>query len=102
MERLIRLAGTIAVVALLIVGGPGLAAQGAESPSSTGSGGAIEVQQVPITPYMASQVGTPNELSPLAPSQAKNVRKEKGQWLCDINGQTYVFDGASSWVPKPN
>ena len=97
MERLIRLAGTIAVVALLIVGGSGLAAPGAE----TTSAGGIEVQQVPMTPYMQSQVGTPNELSPLAPARAKNVRKEKGQWLCDINGQTYVFDGASTWVPKP-
>jgi hypothetical protein len=64
------------------------------------SSGGINVKQVPMTPYMRSQVGTPNELSPLAPAQASNIRKVKGQWLCDINGQVYVFDGVSNWAPR--
>ena len=58
-----------------------------------------QVQQVPMTDYMRSQVGTPNELSPLAPAAARNIHKEGDHWVCELNGQTFVFDGAH-WVPQ--
>jgi hypothetical protein len=98
----IRLARMAVVAALLIFWGSGCASAPVEQPSpqvqSSSSG--IFVKQVPMTSYMRSQVGTPNELSPLAPPQAKNIRKVGGQWLCDINGQVYVFDGVSRWEPQ--
>jgi hypothetical protein len=66
-----------------------------------GCGGSSQVQQPETTPYMRSQVGTPNELSPLAPPGASHLRKVKGQWLCDLNGRTMVYNPATSnWVPK--
>jgi hypothetical protein len=93
----------IAVIGLLLIfWGSGCASSGGEQPSpqvqATSAG--IHVEQVPMTTYMRSQVGTPNELSPLAPAQARNIRKVGGQWLCDMNGQVYVFDGVSNWVPQ--
>jgi hypothetical protein len=82
-----NLAG-MAVAALLIMSGYGLAAPPPEQP--------------PMTDYMRSQVGTPNELSPLAPAEARNVHKEGGQWTCELNGQVMVYnDAASRWEPKP-
>jgi hypothetical protein len=103
-----RLAGMIAAASLLIVLGtgcassPGVPAASTVQPASAPvqAAGGIYVKQVPMTPYMRSQVGTPNELSPLAPPQAINVRKVGDQWLCDINGQVYVYNGASQWVPR--
>jgi hypothetical protein len=66
-----------------------------------GCGGSSQIQQPETTPYMRSQVGTPNELSPLAPPGASNLRKVKGQWLCDVNGRAMVFNPVSSnWEPK--
>ena len=58
--------------------------------------GAIYSEQVPITDYMRSQVGTPNELSPLAPAEARNIHKVGDRWYCDLNGQTRVFNPATS------
>jgi hypothetical protein len=53
-------------------------------------------------PPMSSQVGTPNEMSPVAPAEARNVRKVGNQWLCDLNGQTMVYNNATgNWEPKP-
>jgi hypothetical protein len=85
---------------IILLGGCASSAGGpSASASSAGPSGAISVQQVPMTPYMRSQIGTPNELSPLAPGNARNIRKVGGQWLCELNGQTYIFNGAD-WVPK--
>ena len=90
------------VVSLLIILLGGCASSGGGSSASSGvvsPSGAITVPQVPMTPYMRSQIGTPNELSPLAPSQARNVHKEGDHWACEIYGQTYIFNGVS-WVPQ--
>jgi hypothetical protein len=89
-----------AAVSILLLWGSGCASSpsGPSSPQTRGSG--IYVEQVPITAYMRSQEGTPNELSPIAPSQARNIRKDGNRWLCEINGQTHAFDHASScWQP---
>ncbi len=49
-----------------------------------------------------SAVGTANEMSPVAPAEARNVRKVGNQWLCEVNGQTMVYNDASgNWGPKP-
>ena len=77
------------VVALLLMGGSGLAAP--------------PIQQPPKTSYMQSTVGTPDELSPLAPAEARKVRKIGNQWTCEINGQPMVYnEAASRWEPKQN
>jgi len=45
--------------------------------------------------------GTPDELSPLAPAEAKKVCKVGNQWTCEINGQPMVYnEAASRWEPK--
>ena len=59
------------------------------------------IEQPPMTPYMQSTVGTPNELSPLAPAEARKVRKVGNQWTCEINGQPMVYnEAASRWEAK--
>ena len=103
MPRINHRLARIAVIALLLIfWGSGCASSGGEqaSPKAQATSAGIHVEQVPITSYMRSQVGTPNELSPLAPAQARNIRKVGGQWLCDLDGQVYVFDGVSNWVPQ--
>ena len=97
---------TAAVAALLIIllGGCASSGSGPSSVSGTPSStvapsGAITVNQVPMTDYMRSRIGTPDELSPLAPPQAKNVHKVGDHWTCELNWQTYIFNGAS-WVPQ--
>ncbi len=81
------LALTAGVMALLLMMGSGFAAS--------------EIVQPPKTPYMQSTVGTPDELSPLAPGEARNVRKAGNQWTCEINGQPMVYnEAASRWEPK--
>jgi hypothetical protein len=107
MQRHIRFAGIALAAMLLIILGSGCASSPGGPPSSSvatsasqGQSG-IFVKQVPMTSYMRSQVGTPNELSPLAPPQATKVRKVGNQWLCDLNGQTMSFDASTScWVPQ--
>jgi len=90
MPLKIRQAGMVIVAGLLCLGGHAWAA------SST------DIQQPPPTSYMQSKVGTPDELSPLAPAEATNVQKVGGQWTCDLNGQHMVYDDAtSSWEPGP-
>ena len=80
-------AGMAGVVALLLMGGNVFAAP--------------PIEQPPKTSYMQSTVGTPNELSPLAPAEARNVCKVGNQWTCEINGQPMVYnEGASRWEPK--
>jgi hypothetical protein len=80
-------AGMAGLVALLFMGGSGFAAP--------------PIVQPPKTSYMQSTVGTPDELSPLAPAEARNVRKVGNQWTCEVNGQPMVYnEGTSSWEPK--
>ena len=80
-------AGMAGVVALLFMGAIGFAAP--------------PIVQPPKTSYMQSTVGTPDELSPLAPAEARNVRKVGNQWTCEVNGQPMVYNEAASlWEPK--
>jgi hypothetical protein len=104
----ISLAGTALAAALaLILGmgsgcasGPAAPAVSQVQPAATPSG-AIVIKQDPMTSYMQSQVGTPNELSPLAPAEATNVKKVGGRWTCDLNGRAMIFNGAAScWEPQ--
>jgi hypothetical protein len=88
MQLKIRLAGMAVVASLLIMWGQGWA-----SPP---------IEQPPMTSYMQSAVGTPDELSPLAPAEATNVKKVGNHWTCEINGQPMVYnDAASRWEPQP-
>lgn len=88
MHVKIHIAWLAAVASLLIMLGSGFAAS--------------EIEQTPMTPYMRSRVGTPDELSPLAPAEAKKVQKVGNQWTCEINGQPMVYnDAASRWEPQP-
>ena len=81
------LAWMAGAVALLLMMGSGFAAS--------------EIVQPPQTPYMQSKVGTPDELSPIAPAEAKKVCKVGNQWTCEINGQPMVYnEAASRWEPK--
>jgi hypothetical protein len=83
------LASMAMAATLLIIVGSGCA-----SPST--------VQQPPTTSYMKSAVGTPNELSPLAPPGAGNVHKVGNRWTCEVNGQIMVYnDAASRWELQP-
>jgi hypothetical protein len=104
MQRHIRFAEMALAVLIILASGCATSSGGPPSSVATSasqSQSGIYVKQVPMTSYMRSQVGTLNELSPLAPPQASNVRKVGGQWLCDINGQTMVFDaGTSCWAPQ--
>jgi len=81
------LAGLAGVAALLLMGGNVFAAP--------------PIEQPPRTSYMQSRVGTPDELSPIAPAEAKKVCKVGDQWTCEINGQPMVYnEAASRWEPK--
>ena len=87
MRVKIQLAWMAVVVALLIMVGSGFAKS--------------QIEQPPKTSYMRSTVGTPDELSPLAPAEARNVRKVGNQWICEINGQPLVYhEAASRWEPR--
>jgi uncharacterized lipoprotein len=45
--------------------------------------------------------GTPDELSPLAPVGAQNVRRVGNHWTCEQNGRLMIYDDAAScWQPK--
>jgi len=106
MHAKVNLALLAAAASLLIIlaggcasysGGSSAASSGISSSAATP--GAISIPQPPMTAYMRSQIGTPNELSPLAPGGAKNVHKVGDHWVCELNGQTYIFNGAD-WVPQ--
>ena len=89
MHFKIKLYGMAAAASLLLVLTSGCASSEAPLP------------QPPKTSYMQSAVGTPNELSPLAPPEARNVRKVGNQWLCDVQGRVMVYnDAAGSWQPQ--
>ena len=83
----IRLAWSAVLVAQLTMLGSGFAAS--------------DIVQPPKTGYMQSTVGTPDELSPMAPAEARKVRKVGNQWTCEINGQPMVYnEAASRWEPQ--
>jgi hypothetical protein len=87
MQVKIHLAFLAVVGALLIGLGSGFAAP--------------QIEQSPMTPYMRSAVGTPDELSPLAPAEARKVKKVGDRWICEINGQPMVYnEAASRWEPQ--
>ena len=89
------------LVMLLIILGSGCASSPVTPPPSQAQQSGVFIEQVPVTSYMRSQVGTPNELSPLAPAEARNIRKVGHRWCCDLNDQGMVFDSATScWVPQ--
>jgi len=45
--------------------------------------------------------GTADELSPLAPVGATNVKRVGNQWTCEQNGRTMIYnDAASCWQPQ--
>jgi hypothetical protein len=87
-----------AAMCLILVGG--CASSAGESSASPAASAASSIKQPPMTSYMQSQVGTPNELSPIAPPEAKNVRKVGDHWMCVINGRDMIFnDAGSCWEP---
>jgi hypothetical protein len=87
MHVKIHLAFLAVLVALLVSLGSGFAAP--------------PIEQTPMTPYMRSAVGTPDELSPLAPAEARKVKKVGDRWTCEINGQPMVYNPAASrWEPQ--
>ncbi|HEX9884283.1 MAG TPA: hypothetical protein VGA79_09980, partial [Desulfobaccales bacterium] len=86
MQVKIHLSMVTMVASMLIILISGCASSPGGSPSSQVQPSGIFVKQEPMTSYMRSQVGTPNELSPLAPAAARKVQKVGNQWTCEING----------------
>jgi hypothetical protein len=79
----------------------GCASSPVASPPTSAPPGAIRLEQPGMTDYMRSRVGTPDELSPLAPPEARKVHKVGDHWLCEVNGQTMVYNNASAcWEPR--
>ncbi len=88
MHMQIRLIGMILVTSLLLTLGLGCASS-------------EPIKQPEPTSYTRSTVGTADEMCPLVPGEARNVRKVGNQWLCDLHGQTMVYnDAAQRWEPK--
>jgi hypothetical protein len=64
---------------------------------ASGCGSATQPpQQKPMTSHMKSAVGTSDELSPMTPPEAKNVRKVGNQWQCEINGKEMKYNPATA------
>ena len=84
MQIKIHLPGMAVVASMLL-----LLASGCASSSQ-------QLEQPAMTSHMKSAVGTPDELSPLAPPEAKNIRKVGNQWMCDMNGQVMRYNAATS------
>ncbi len=54
----------------------------------------------PATDYMKGAVGTPDELSPIAPAEARNIRKIGNRWTCEVHGQVMIYNaGTDRWEP---
>jgi hypothetical protein len=101
MQVKIQLSGIMVVAAILLILSSGCASPPVEQPSSPGQQSIFQIEQPPMTNYMKSVVGTPDELSPIAPAEAINVRKVGNQWMCDFNGQVMVYNDASTrWEPQ--
>lgn len=83
-----RLAGLAVVASLLTILGGGCA-------SSSG------YKNPDVEATKQRTVGTSDELSPLAPVGATNVKRVGNQWTCEQNGRVMIYDdAASSWKPK--
>ena len=84
MNKKTRISGLAVAVSVLV-----FLAGGCASSSQT-------LVQPTQTSHMKSAVGTPDELSPLAPPEAKNLRKVGNQWQCEINGKQMKYNPATS------
>ena len=101
MQLKIHFSGKVVVASMLLILASGCASSSVEPSSSKAQSAVISIEQPPMTEYMRSQIGTPNELSPIAPAEARNVRKVGNQWLCDLNGQVMVYhDATGKWEPQ--
>jgi hypothetical protein len=101
MQKKIHLSGMAVVASMLLILANGCASSSVEPSSSKAQSSVLSIEQPPMTDYMRSQIGTSNELSPIAPAEARNVRKVGNQWMCDLNGQAMVFNDATArWEPK--
>jgi hypothetical protein len=101
MDTKVNGALIVVSVSLLTIAACGSASSpGERAATSARSPSAIAIEQPGTTSYMRSRVGTPDELSPLAPPEARNVCKIGDHWTCDVNGQTMVYNHASQrWEP---
>jgi len=99
MQIKIYLSVMAVVASMSLILASGCASSSSSSSSSPSSSPSLEQPQ--MTDYMRSRVGTPDELSPIAPAEARNVRKVGNQWLYDLNGQVWVYNDASArWEPQ--
>jgi hypothetical protein len=88
MSRKFYLAGMAVVASLLIMWGIGCA------PSSGYKNPDVETTK-------QRTMGTPDELSPLAPPGATNVKKVGNQWTCEQNGRVMIYnEPAQCWQPQ--
>ena len=83
-----RLAGLAAAALLLLFLGSGCA---------TSSG----YKNPDVETTKQRTAGTSDELSPLAPVGATNVKRVGNQWTCEQNGRVMIYDDAAScWQPR--
>lgn len=91
----------VMVASFLIISVSGCASSPGAPASSAAPSGTVRLEQPAMTDYMHSRVGTPDELSPLAPAEARNVHKVGDQWVCEVHGQTMVYNNATAcWQPQ--
>jgi len=84
----IRLVGMAVAASLLIILGSGC-----------GSSSVYKNPDVETTKQRT--MGTTDELSPLAPVGATNVKRVGNQWTCEQNGRLMIYDEAAScWQPR--
>lgn len=101
MQIKIHLPDIAVPAAMLLILTNGCTSSSLEPSASKAQSSVVSIEQPPMTNYMRSQIGTPNELSPIAPAEARNVRKVGDKWLFDLNGQTMGFNDASAcWEPQ--
>jgi uncharacterized lipoprotein len=83
-----RLAGMAVAASLLLVLGSGC-----------GSSSSYKNPDVETTKQRT--MGTADELSPLAPVGATNVKRVGNHWTCEQNGRVMIYnDAASCWQPQ--
>ena len=88
MHGKIRLVGMAAAASLLII-------------LASGCGSSSGYKNPDVETTKQRTLGTPDELSPVAPVGGQNVRKVGNQWTCEQNGRTMIYnDAASCWEPK--
>lgn len=101
MRVKINLSRMSMAVLMWIILAMGCASAPGAPPSPQVQRSGIYMKQDPMTSHMRRQVGTPNELSPLAPAQATKVQKVGDRWTCELNGQAMIFNDATScWEPQ--